>query len=77
MCRELHCKPETLNSYLTRMGIEYQGNQGGKGIRTSNTYKSAEEYASKEYGVKSHILKEKLIRDGVKEYKCERCGLTL
>lgn len=28
MCRELKCKPETLNSYLKKMNIEYAGNQG-------------------------------------------------
>lgn len=26
MCRELHCKPDTLNSYLDKMGIKYSGN---------------------------------------------------
>jgi hypothetical protein len=31
MCRELKCKPETLNSYLKKMNIEYAGNQGLKG----------------------------------------------
>lgn len=75
MCRELKCKPETLNSYLKKMEIEYTGNQGGKGIKTSNQYKTAEEYAQGTV-VKSHILKLKLIRDGVKEEKCELCGLA-
>ena len=57
------------------MEIEYTGNQGGKGIKTSNQYKTAEEYAQGTV-VKSHILKLKLVRDGVKEEKCELCGLA-
>ena len=76
ICKELKCKPETLNSYLDQMGIKYAGNQGLKGEKKSSQYKTAEEYANKESGVKSHVLKEKLLRDGIKEYRCERCNLT-
>lgn len=76
MCRELKCKPETLNSYLKIMNIEYVGNQGGKGIKTSNDYKTAKEYIQGTC-VKSHILKQKLIRDGIKENKCEICGVSI
>lgn len=32
MCKELKCKPDTLNAYLDKMGIIYHGNQGRKGI---------------------------------------------
>ena len=76
ICRQLNCKPETLNSYLKQMGIEYGGNQGLKGLKTDNKYKTAEEYA-KNANVKSHILKLKLIRDGIKEDKCELCGVSI
>lgn len=75
MCRELKCKPDTLNSYLKQMGIEYAGNMGGKGIKTDPKYKTAEEYIQSSC-VKSHILKQKLIRDGIKENKCEICGYS-
>ena len=74
MCRELKCKPETLNSYLKQMNIEYAGNMGGKEIKSDPKYKTAEEYV-KGTCVKSHILKQKLIRDGLREAKCEICGL--
>ena len=30
ICRQLKCKPETLNSYLAKMGIDYKGNKGLK-----------------------------------------------
>ena len=75
MCRELKCKPETLNSYLKKMNIEYAGNKGSKGIKKSPNYKTAEEYIQGSC-VKSHKLKLKLIRDGVKEAKCELCGVS-
>ena len=76
MCRELKCKPETLNSYLEKMNISYKGNQSGKGIKgTPNNYKTAIEYSQGAI-VKSHILKQKLIKDGIKEQKCEICGVS-
>ena len=73
--RQLNCKPETLNAYLEKMGIEYKGNMGSKGLKISHSYISAIEYAAKPQGVKSHVLKEKLIRDGIKAPCCEICGL--
>lgn len=76
ICRQLKCKPETLNSYLKKMEIEYKGNQSGKGIRHDPKYKTALEY-SQGSNVNSHKLKEKLIRDGVKENKCELCGVSI
>lgn len=74
ICRQLKCKPETLNSYLKKMGIVYGGNKSGKGF-PDTSYKTAEEYV-KGSNVKSHRLLEKLIRDGIKEDKCEICGVT-
>ena len=75
MCKELKCKPETLNSYLQKMGIVYQGNQSGKGIKSDPKYKTALEYSKGTY-VKSSVLRQKLIRDGIKENKCEICGAS-
>lgn len=76
MCRQLHCKPETLNSYLEKMNITYAGNMGLKGMKTDPKYKTAQEYI-KSSCVKSHILKQKLIRDGIKQDKCEICGASI
>jgi hypothetical protein len=73
--KQLHCKQETLNSYLKKMNIEYAGRQDWNKGLPSNKYISAAEYIKKDC-VKSHILKQKLIRDGIKECKCEICGLT-
>ena len=76
ICKELRCKPETLNFYLDKMGIKYAGNQGGKGIKTDPSYLTAEQYIHSTC-VKSHVLKIKLIRDGIKENKCEICGVSI
>ena len=76
ICKQLKCKPETLNSYLEKMNIQYAGNQGGKGIKNSPTYKTALEYSQSSF-VKSYVLKQKLIRDGIKEDKCEICGVSI
>lgn len=73
IAKQLHCKEATLNSYLKKMDIEYDGNKGSKGFCHDFSYKSAEEYSQKESGVKSHILKLKLIKDGIKKDECEIC----
>lgn len=78
MCRELHCKPETLEVYLKKMGIDYKGKQGwntATGLANSS-YISATYYLGTDKFITSHNLKLKLLKEGIKENKCERCGLT-
>ena len=74
--KQLKCKQETLNSYLAKMGIEYSGNQSHKGQQIQRTYKTAIEYIESGSIVKSYLLKQKLVRDGLKEDKCELCGVS-
>ena len=75
ICKQLDCKHTTLNRYLEIMGIDYEGNQGGKGFtKNFTTYVSAERYADKPEGVSSFILKQKLLREELKQPKCEVCG---
>ena len=60
------------------MNIEYAGQQNKKGQKKgSNQYISAIEYSQQKTGVKSYILKQKLIRDGIKENCCEICGVLI
>lgn len=73
ICKVLNCKPETLNGYLKKIGIEYNGNQGLKGKKTHSNRKSALEYMKKDIVVSSKLRK-KLIEDGIKEDKCEKCN---
>lgn len=75
ICRELKCKPDTLDSYLKKMGFEYKGNMGAKGQKTDLKRKTALEYLESTC-IKSHTLKNKLIQDGIKEHKCEECKRT-
>ena len=60
MCEQLHCKPETLNSYMKKMGIEYAGQQSRKGRNVGQGYMSALEYLGSGSIIKSHTLKLKL-----------------
>lgn len=75
---QLQCKQETLNHYLKEMGIEYAGQQNKKGQQKGpNIYKSATEYLGTNKQIKSSELKYKLLKDGLKDYKCEKCGLSM
>ena len=76
ICKELQCKPETLNTYLKKMDIEYAGQKNKKGQQKGpNKYIPASEYFSGK-AIRSSILKEKLFKDGIKEQKCEICGCS-
>lgn len=77
ICQQLGCKNETLNSYFQKMGIEYKGQQARKGqFKGGNAYKNALYYIENDIPITSHKLKQKLIRDGLKESKCEICGIS-
>ena len=76
ICRELRCKPSTLNSYLSKMQIEYAGNMGGKGYRYCPTRKKAQDFLRKGSLISSHKLRLKLLEDQVKEWRCEQCSKT-
>lgn len=72
---QLRCKVETLNRYLSKMGIEYSGRKDWNKGQQSFSYIPAKEYAKKVH-VKSSVLKEKLIREGIRKAQCEICGLS-
>ena len=77
ICKELLCKPETLNRFLKIFSINYSGNMGCKGYKCQQPKKTSLEYASKSHGVKSHILKNKLLDEKIRERKCEKCKLSV
>lgn len=59
------------------MGIEYKGQQSKIGQKKgSNVYRPASYYIENNIPIHSYRLKEKLIRDGIKENKCEICGIS-
>ena len=55
------------------MGIEYEGQSGAN---APTRYKTAIEYIESNTTISSHLLKIKLIKDGIKEHKCELCELS-
>ena len=78
ICEQLHCKPETLNSYLEKMNIDYKGQPYKKGQnKNPRWYKPAIYYIDNHKRVSSSVLRQKLIKDGLKENKCEICGISI
>lgn len=75
MSRRLSCDIKTVDSYLNLFGVEYHGNQGAKGYKTfkSPQYLSFDEYI-KVGAVQTNKLRIKLLKEGLKQPVCERCG---
>ena len=77
ICKQLNCKQETLNKYLDLMKIEYKGQQSKKGqYKGGAEYKPALYYIENNIPIQSHKLKLKLFREGLKQEKCENCGIS-
>ena len=76
ICEQLKCKQETLNKYLKIMDIVYDGNQSGKGYTNKRESMSAEEYIKESIDPQTNKIKLKLLKEGLKPYKCECCGLS-
>ena len=76
MAKELDCKQETLNTYLKKMGIVYNGNQSGKGFSKKRNGMTLIEYLNKSKDIQSNKVRKKLLQEGYKEHRCENCGLT-
>lgn len=77
MARELNCNPKTINPLLERLGIQYEGNQSGKGTsKPSTNYMPLMDYLQNSKDIQSNKVRIKLLKEGYKEYKCENCGLT-
>jgi len=72
--RHLNCREHTLSSFFKKNGIYYKGNQGEKGTKKSWNKKSIYEYLKKDgLFITTHYLKQRLIKENIKECKCERC----
>ncbi len=72
ICRELKCKPETLNFWLDKLNLNYDGNQGRKGIYDNPKNRTASEYAELP-SCRSGVLKKKMIKEGLIEDICDEC----
>lgn len=76
IAKELKCKQETLNKYLIKMGIEYKGNQSGKGFKKQKSKWNLEEYLQNSSNIQTNKIRIKILEEGIKEHKCECCGLS-
>lgn len=75
IARRLGCKVDTLKVYYKKLGIAYGGNIGGKGIKRDPKRKSALEIVASS-SFNNSVKRKRLIEDGLKEAKCECCGLS-
>ena len=76
MARELGCNPKTINPLLERLDIQYDGNQSGKGYEKNREKMTLKEYLEQSKDIQSNKVRIKLLDEGLKEHKCECCGLT-
>lgn len=73
--KELGCKQETLNRYLEKMGIEYTGNQSGKGQPKRKPKMDLEDYLANSTDIQTNKIRKKILEENIKAHKCECCGL--
>lgn len=83
VCRKLGIQPFTgAQSYLKRrsdqLGVKYDHfkGQGWSRGRTFQPKRPIEEYLVKDSTIKSDALRRRLIKEGIKEAKCESCGIV-
>jgi hypothetical protein len=69
---------QTTNRRIKKLNIDtshFTGQAWNKG-QTIGPKRDIKEYLSNEVPILSHKLKNRLIREGFKEHKCECCGIT-
>lgn len=74
IARNLNCKVDTLKSYYKKLGIEYSGNQNRKGMKHYEARIPIEQYLTSNSG--NSQKRKRLVEEGIKEEKCECCGLS-
>ena len=76
MAIELGCNPKTIANTLERWGIEYAGNPSGKGYSKNMPKMTLEEYLLNSKDIQTNKVRKKLLEEGLKSHKCEKCGLS-
>ena len=76
--RRLQCDIKTVDRYLKLFGREYHGKQGwSKGKTLEHKSMSFETYVNRDgVNLSTNKIRKKLLKDGLKEARCERCGNT-
>lgn len=75
ICKNLNCRYLTLERYLKNWGIKYKGVDSNKAPMNNTRRLSALEYMNTKHPSSTKI-KKKLIEDGIREHKCEKCKRT-
>lgn len=76
ICRQYKVKYDTLLTRLKMWEATHLKNPSGKGNEKRKLYKPSELYFGTGKYINSHVLKKKMIKDGLKQHKCEICQLT-
>lgn len=74
IARILGVKYDTLNKNLKILGIEYSGNPNRKGVSHEEGRIPVSAYLGTNKFITAPKLRNKLIEEGFKKNKCERCG---
>ena len=74
VARRLNLKYDTLKKYLNILGVQYKLNQSRKGLKHPERRASLEQVLNN--NSTNSAKRRKLIEDGIKEEKCEICGLS-
>jgi len=72
ICKQFRCRPNTLDGKLETIGINYKGNKGGKGKKFPKR-REISLYFNGNIFINSSNLRIRLIEEGLKEEKCEKC----
>ena len=83
VCRRVGVKPMTgsqthLKNRAVRAGMDHShflGQASNRG-RTFGPVRDIQDYLSNEFPMKSHVLRKRLIKEGIKKEQCEVCGRT-
>ena len=81
LCRRLGLKPEgsnpkTVRKKMDEFGIDYSHFTGRAREYAKPGVKDINYYLANQGFIKTSKLKEKLLKEGIKENKCEICGIT-
>ena len=70
------CTSTSVKNRLIKMGIDYSGNQSGKGLKKKFPKMTLAEYLENSADIQTNKIRKKILEEGIKEHECECCGLT-
>jgi hypothetical protein len=76
ICKLIEIKQSTLNKYLIKYEMWYKGNPSRKGFSHIEQETSYKKYTEDGKSISASQLRKKLIKQGIKDEKCENCDLS-